>query len=195
MLALARIAAAMAVLLAADVCHAQNAAPGASPYPTRPIRLVAPFAPGGPVDVGARLLAPKLQEALGVQVYVENVPGGSGNIGTALVAKAAPDGATVLVISSSFVVNPSMFKLTYDIDKDLAAVSLVGVAPQVDPGASVGARDQHERVHRAGEGESRQVLVRLCCARLAGLPRRRSCSTRPSGSTCSTFRSPAADRP
>src|SRR5688572_22825449 len=129
MLALARIAAATAVLLAAplsaaNICDAQN-------YPTRPIRLVAPFAPGGPVDVGARLLAPKLQEALGVQVYVENVPGGSGNIGTALVAKAAPDGATVLVISSSFVVNPSMFKLSYDIDKDLAAVSLVGIAPQV----------------------------------------------------------------
>jgi tripartite-type tricarboxylate transporter receptor subunit TctC len=92
---------------------------------------VAPFAPGGPVDIGARLLAPKLQEALGVQVYVENVPGGSGNIGTALVAKAPGDGYTVLVISSGFVVNPSMFKLTYDWEKELAPVSLIGLAPQV----------------------------------------------------------------
>src|SRR5438876_7116393 len=113
-------------LLAAGVCHAQNAR-----YPNRPIRLIAPFAPGGPVDVGARLLAPKLQEALGVQVYVENVPGGSGNIGTAAVAKAPGDGSTILVISSGFVVNPSMFKLSYDWEKELAPVSLVGLAPQV----------------------------------------------------------------
>lgn len=128
---LARTLAVWAVLLTAGTCHAQTASPAAGSYPSRPIRLVAPFAPGGPVDVGARLLAPKLQEALGVQVYVENVPGGSGNIGTAAVAKAPGDGYTVLVISSSFVVNPSMFKLTYDIDRDLAAVSLVGLGPQV----------------------------------------------------------------
>lgn len=119
--------AAWASLLATGAGHAQTTAP----YPNRPIRLVAPFAPGGPVDVGARLLQPKLQEALGVQVYVENVPGGSGNIGTAQVAKAAGDGHTVLVISSGFVVNPSMFKLTYDWEKELAPVSLVGLAPQV----------------------------------------------------------------
>ncbi len=86
---LTRTLAALAVLLATSVCHAQTAPSASTGYPNRPIRLVAPFAPGGPVDVGARLLAPKLQEALGVQVYVENVPGGSGNIGTAQVAKAA----------------------------------------------------------------------------------------------------------
>jgi tripartite-type tricarboxylate transporter receptor subunit TctC len=108
-----------------------SAALAQTSYPNRPIRLVAPFAPGGPVDVGARLLAPKLQDALGTQVYVENMPGGSGNIGTAAVTKAAPDGYTVLVISSSFVVNPSMFKLSYDAEKDLAPVSLVGLGPQV----------------------------------------------------------------
>ena len=115
-------------LLCAGVGYAQG---DANAYPTRPIRLVAPFAPGGPVDVGARILAPKLQEALGVRVYVDNVAGGSGNIGTAAVAKAPGDGYTVLVISSTFVVNPSMFKLTYDIDKDLSPVSLVGIGPQV----------------------------------------------------------------
>jgi tripartite-type tricarboxylate transporter receptor subunit TctC len=127
--ALLRAIAAFAALLVAGPCLAQTSASG--PYPTRPIRLVAPFAPGGPVDVGARLLAPKLREALGVQVYVDNVPGGSGNIGTGQVAKAAGDGHTVLVISSGFVVNPSMFKLTYDWEKELAPVSLVGLAPQV----------------------------------------------------------------
>ena len=118
-----------AALSVAGPCFAQTVASGS--YPNRPIRLVAPFAPGGPVDVGARLLAPKLQEALGVQVYVDNMPGGSGNIGTGHVAKAAGDGHTVLVISSGFVVNPSMFKLTYDWEKELAPVSLVGLAPQV----------------------------------------------------------------
>jgi tripartite-type tricarboxylate transporter receptor subunit TctC len=101
-------------------------------YPSRPIRLVAPFAPGGPVDAGARVLAPKLSESFGQQFYVENHPGGSGNIGTALVAKAPPDGHTILVISSSLVVNPSLFaKLGFDTFVDLAPVSLIGESPQV----------------------------------------------------------------
>ncbi len=100
-------------------------------YPTRPVKLVAPFAPGGPVDVGARLLAPKLSESFGQQFFVENHPGSSGNIGTALVAKASPDGYTILVISSGLVVNPSMFKLPFDTENDLAPVSLVGLASQV----------------------------------------------------------------
>jgi tripartite-type tricarboxylate transporter receptor subunit TctC len=82
--------------------------------------------------VVARVLAPKLSEGLGQQFYVENHPGGSGNIGTALVAKAPPDGYTVLVISSTLVVNPSLFaKLGFDTTADLAPVSLVGVSPQV----------------------------------------------------------------
>jgi tripartite-type tricarboxylate transporter receptor subunit TctC len=103
-----------------------------STYPDRPVKLVAPFAPGGPVDVVARVLAPKLSERLGQQLYVENHPGGSGNIGTALVAKAPADGYTVLVISSTLVVNPSLFaKLGFDTIADLAPVSLVGTSPQV----------------------------------------------------------------
>jgi tripartite-type tricarboxylate transporter receptor subunit TctC len=94
--------------------------------------MIAPFAPGGPVDAVARVLAPKLSEGLGQQFYVENHPGGSGNIGTALAAKAPPDGYTVLVISSTLVVNPSLFaKLGFDTTTDLAPVSLVGVSPQV----------------------------------------------------------------
>jgi tripartite-type tricarboxylate transporter receptor subunit TctC len=122
--ALMRALAVLAAMLAATAVQAES-------FPSRPIRLVVPFAPGGPVDVGARLLAPKRQDALGVRVYVENVPGGSGNIGTAQVAHAAGDGTTVLVISSSLVVNSSLFRLTYDIEKDLAPVTLVGLGPQV----------------------------------------------------------------
>jgi tripartite-type tricarboxylate transporter receptor subunit TctC len=120
----------IAAFLAA--CILAPAANGQATYPERPVRLIAPFAPGGPVDVVARLLAPKLSEIFGQQFYVENHPGASGNIGTALVAKAPGDGYTILVISSTLVVNPSLFgKLGFDTSIDLAPISLVGVSPQV----------------------------------------------------------------
>lgn len=121
-----RIAALLAACILAGAANAQ------ATYPERPVRLVAPFAPGGPVDVVARLLAPKLSEIFGQQFYVENLPGASGNIGTALVAKAPADGYTILVISSTLVVNPSLFgKLGFDTYIDLAPISLVGVSPQI----------------------------------------------------------------
>ena len=121
-----RIAAFLAACILAGAANAQ------ATYPDRPVRLIAPFAPGGPVDVVARLLAPKLSEIFGQQFYVENHPGASGNIGTALVAKAPGDGYTILVISSTLVVNPSLFgKLGFDTYIDLAPISLVGVSPQV----------------------------------------------------------------
>jgi tripartite-type tricarboxylate transporter receptor subunit TctC len=117
----------LAALMIAGASFAQT-----SGYPNRPVKMIAPFAPGGPVDAVARVLAPKLSEGLGQQFYVENHPGGSGNIGTALAAKAPADGYTILVISSSLVVNPSLFaKLGFDTTSDLAPVSLVGVSPQV----------------------------------------------------------------
>jgi tripartite-type tricarboxylate transporter receptor subunit TctC len=115
----------LAALLIAPASFAQT-------YPNRPVKMIAPFAPGGPVDAVARVLAPKLSEGLGQQFYVENHPGGSGNIGTALAAKAPPDGYTVLVISSTLVVNPSLFtKLGFDTTTDLAPISLVAVSPQI----------------------------------------------------------------
>jgi tripartite-type tricarboxylate transporter receptor subunit TctC len=120
----------IAAFLAA--CILAGAANGQATYPERPVRLIAPFAPGGPVDVVARLLAPKLSEIFGQPFYVENHPGASGNIGTALVAKAPGDGYTILVISSTLVVNPSLFgKLGFDTYIDLAPISLVGVSPQI----------------------------------------------------------------
>ena len=121
-----RIAAFLAACILAGAANAQ------ATYPERPVRLIAPFAPGGPVDVVARLLAPKLSEIFGQQFYVENHPGASGNIGTALVAKAPGDGYTILVISSTLVVNPSLFgRLGFDTYIDLAPISLVGVSPQI----------------------------------------------------------------
>jgi tripartite-type tricarboxylate transporter receptor subunit TctC len=121
------IAFGLAALLIAGASFAQTSA-----YPDRPVKMIAPFAPGGPVDAVARVLAPKLSEGFGQQFYVENHPGGSGNIGTALAAKAPADGYTILVISSTLVVNPSLFaKLGFDTTSDLAPISLVGVSPQV----------------------------------------------------------------
>src|SRR5713226_8537277 len=121
------IALGLAALLVAGASFAQTPA-----YPDRPVKMIAPFAPGGPVDAVARVLAPKLSEGLGQQFYVENHPGGSGNIGTALAAKAPADGYTILVISSTLVVSPSLFaKLGFDTTSDLAPVSLIGVSPQV----------------------------------------------------------------
>ena len=121
------IALGLAVALVAGASLAQP-----SDYPNRPVKVIAPFAPGGPVDIVARVLAPKLSERLGQQFYVENHPGGSGNIGTAMAAKAPADGYTILAISSTLVVNPSLFnKLGFDTTSDLSPVSLVGVSPQV----------------------------------------------------------------
>jgi tripartite-type tricarboxylate transporter receptor subunit TctC len=115
----------LAALLFAGASSAQT-------YPNRPVKMIAPFAPGGPVDAVARVLAPKLSDRLGQQFYVENHPGGSGNIGTALAAKAPADGHTILVISSTLVVNPSLFaKLGFDTTTDLAPISLVAVSPQI----------------------------------------------------------------
>jgi tripartite-type tricarboxylate transporter receptor subunit TctC len=94
-------------------------------YPARQVRVIVPFAPGGPPDAAARLIAHRLSESLGKQFYVENLPGASGNIGTGQAAKAAPDGYTVLITVNNLVINPPLFeKVPYDPYKDFAPVSL-----------------------------------------------------------------------
>jgi tripartite-type tricarboxylate transporter receptor subunit TctC len=79
----------------------------AQDFPNRPIRVIVPYAPGGVTDTFARILSQQLSERLGRQFYVENITGGSGNIGTGQAARATPDGYTLLVAFSSFVVNPT----------------------------------------------------------------------------------------
>ncbi len=101
-------------------------------YPARPVRVIVPFAPGGTVDVFARVTAQKLGEQLGKQFYVENIAGATGNIGTAQAAKASPDGYTLFFAFSSFVVNPSLFaRVPYDPSKDFEPVTLAVASTHV----------------------------------------------------------------
>ena len=101
-------------------------------YPDRPVRIIVAFAPGGPTDVMARLLAQQLSEDLGKQFFIENQPGAGGNTGMGNAARAAPDGYTILVTSSSYVVNPSLFtKGSYDPYKDFIPITNVGVSPNL----------------------------------------------------------------
>jgi tripartite-type tricarboxylate transporter receptor subunit TctC len=107
-------------------------AAGPGGYPNKPVKIIVPFAPGGPTDTMARLVAQKFSETLGQQFYVDNEPGAGGNIGMGNAAKSAPDGYTLLFVSSSFVVNPSLYaKIPYDANKDFLPVSNVGDAPNI----------------------------------------------------------------
>ena len=107
-------------------------AAGAQAWPGKPIRMIVPFAAGGGTDIQARLFSAKLQPALGQTVIVDNRPGGGGNIGAEIVAKAPPDGYTVLFQSASLAVNQTLYrKLNYNALRDLAPVMLVSSTPLV----------------------------------------------------------------
>jgi len=104
----------------------------AADYPDHPVKVIVPFAAGGPTDVMARLVAQKLSEELKQQFYVENRPGAGGNIGMAEAGRAKPDGYTLLVASSSYVVNPSLYvKAPYDPYKDFAPITLAAASPNI----------------------------------------------------------------
>jgi tripartite-type tricarboxylate transporter receptor subunit TctC len=118
------VAAMVIALVSVGACMAQS-------YPTRPVRFISPYAPGGGTDTMARVLAQKLTEALGRQVFVENRPGAGGIVGTELTAKAAPDGYTILLGSKGpLTVNPALYaKLPYDTLRDLTPISLISLVP------------------------------------------------------------------
>jgi tripartite-type tricarboxylate transporter receptor subunit TctC len=99
-------------------------------YPTRPIRLIVPFAAGGANDIVARLIQPDLEKALGQPIIIENKPAATGIVGTDLVAKATPDGYSLLMAFTTHTVNPAVnAKLPYDAERDLAPIILIGKSP------------------------------------------------------------------
>ena len=114
--------------LAGAAIGASIAAPTAvraQAYPTRSVRMIVPFAPGGPTDLFSRMIAPKLSEQLGVSFYIENVGGAGGNIGAGRAAQAAPDGYTLLVDGANFVVNPALYSsVPYDPFKHFDPVTM-----------------------------------------------------------------------
>src|SRR5262245_21281071 len=104
----------------------------AQAYPTRPVRIIVPFAAGGPSDVIARLVAQKLTERLGKQFYVENQTGAGGNLAMGNAARSTPDGYTILFVTSSYVVNPSLYpRVPYDPYKDFAPLTVAADAPNM----------------------------------------------------------------
>jgi len=114
---------------------ASGFAPGiakAAGYPDRPIKIIVPFAPGGPTDIMARIVATHLGEAVGGTFIVENRPGAGGNIGMGIAAHSEPDGYTLLITSSAYVVNPGLYaKIPYDPYKDFAPIAELGTSPNV----------------------------------------------------------------
>jgi tripartite-type tricarboxylate transporter receptor subunit TctC len=122
---------ALAIAVASLVLLAQGAA--TQTYPTKPIHLLVPYAPGGPADIAARLVGGKLTEAWGQQVVVENKPGGNGFIAMSAAAKAAPDGYTLVMATiGEAAIAPVLFKdVPYDVERDFAPVSLVSDAAVV----------------------------------------------------------------
>ena len=114
---------------------ASGLAPGrarAAGYPDRPIKIIVPFAPGGPTDIMARIVATHLGEATRGTLVVENRPGAGGNIGIGIAAHAEPDGYTLLITSSAYVVNPGLYaKIPYDPYKDFTPIAELGTSPNV----------------------------------------------------------------
>ncbi|MGH6819871.1 MAG: tripartite tricarboxylate transporter substrate-binding protein, partial [Methylocella sp.] len=121
----ALVCAALAIATAAGGAHAQT-------YPSRPVRVIVPFAPGGPGDIQARLIGAKLTEAWGQQVVVENRGGANGIIAYELGARADPDGHTVSLISAGFTINATLYpKLPYDSVRDFAPATQISSGPAI----------------------------------------------------------------
>jgi len=115
----------LAALLAAPlVAFAQS-------YPAKPVRIIVPFAPGGGSDLAGRLVAAKLSERMGTQFIVENRPGAGSNLGAEIAVKSPPDGYTLLLISASYTVNPSVYKLNFDPINDITPIIQISGGPYV----------------------------------------------------------------
>src|SRR4051812_30713796 len=113
--------AALAVAFSCDGHAAET-----SRYPTKPIRMVVPFAPGGGTDIVARVIAQKMTETLGQSVIVDNRPGAGGTVGAETAVRSNPDGYTVAMVSGSYATNAAVYKLAYDPVSDIQPVSIIG---------------------------------------------------------------------
>jgi tripartite-type tricarboxylate transporter receptor subunit TctC len=119
-----------AIVIAASFVAAESAA--AQPYPSRPVTMIVPFAPGGPTDTIARIMAEHMRGSLAQPVVIENVSGAGGSIGVARVARAAPDGYTLSVGNlSSHVMNGAVYSLPYDLIADFAPIGLLSFQPML----------------------------------------------------------------
>src|SRR5450759_3265356 len=144
-------AGAIALPAVSQIAQAQN-------YPDRPVKMIVPFAPGGPADIIARLLAQRLSERLGNQFYIVNQGGAGGNIGMGNAARAEPDGYTLVLVSSSYMVNPSLYpKVPYDQAKDFFADNTPGLCAERARRQSVASGQHRQGANRAHQGQSRQV--------------------------------------
>ena len=130
MKSVARALAFGAALLLATPAFAQGTGPGG--WPNKPVKIIVPFAPAGPTDIAARLVAQKMSDNLKQQFFIENQAGAGGNLGMGNAAKSPPDGYTILFVSSSYVVNPSLYdKVPYDPYKDFIPLTVAATAANV----------------------------------------------------------------
>ena len=144
--------------VAAALVNLSGALPAFAAWPAdKPIRIIIPNTPGGPSDIMARLLAPVLSEALGGTFIAENVGGGGGNIGTARVARAEPDGYTILLPSTAFIINPGLqTNVPYDPLNDFVAIAEIGVSPNVIAVLpSAGVKSVKDLVATAGKDQAK----------------------------------------
>ena len=137
-------------MLSASAAHAQNSAQN---FPNRPLRLIIPMGAGGATDIFIRTIVPKLSDTLGQQVVVDNRPGANGVIGDEMAVKAAPDGYTLMANSIAIAINPGLYKLSYDITRDLQGLTrlgtidlLMGIHPSV-PAKTVGELIAHAKAN------------------------------------------------
>ena len=137
-------------------------AASAQDWPAKPVRFIVPYPPGGGTDVIARIVQSRLSEALGQPILIENRGGAGGALGTEAAAKAAPDGYTFLFTLSSHTINPLLFKLSFDIERDFTPVSLVVSVPQLIaayPGAHIESMVDLVALAKAGPGKLRALAV------------------------------------
>jgi tripartite-type tricarboxylate transporter receptor subunit TctC len=120
-----------ACLVSGCLIAASVPAAAGTPWPTKPVRLIVPFSPGGGTDILARLIGQKLSATFGQQFIVDNRPGAGGTLGAEIAARATPDGHTIIIVSASYGANPALYKLPYDPVKGIAPISLIAVGPLI----------------------------------------------------------------